>query len=206
MKTTMPTSTISYNSDGYLKLKLDELLKAKVIQFYAFIKHVREEDEKKDHKHLYVEPAKSIQTEDLREELREYVEETPDKPLGCMPFSKSKFGDWYLYAIHDEAYLASKGQSRKFHYRRDMFITSDDDYFDELVRNIDLLKITPYQKLAESIKHGDSFGDVVRRGQVPINQIGNWITAWHALAGGDVLNRNNRNNHEYDIDEEDEES
>ena len=105
MKTTMPTSTISYNSGGFLKLKLDELLKAKVIQFYAFIEHVPEEDEKKKHKHLYIEPAKSVQTEELRDELREYVEETPDKPLGCMPFGKSKFGDWYLYAIHDEAYL-----------------------------------------------------------------------------------------------------
>ena len=205
MKTTMPTSTISYNSGGFLKLKLDELLKAEVIQFYAFIEHVPEEDEKKKHKHLYIEPAKSVQTEELRDELREYVEETPDKPLGCMPFGKSKFGDWYLYAIHDEAYLSSKGQTRKFHYRRDMFITSDDDYFDELVRNIDMLKITPYQKLAESIKHGDSFGDVIRRGQVPINQLANWHTAWQVLAGGDVLNRNNRNNHEdneYNDDED----
>ena len=72
MKTTMPTSTISYNSGGFLKLKLDELLKAKVIQFYAFIEHVPEEDEKKKHKHLYIEPAKSVQTEELRDELRAY--------------------------------------------------------------------------------------------------------------------------------------
>lgn len=205
MKTTMPISTISYNTEGYLKQKLDELYTAHVISFYAFIKHRKEKDEKKDHIHLYIEPAKSIQTEDLRAELREFDEKHPDKPLGCMPFNKSKFADWYLYSIHDESYLATKGQSRQYHYRRDKFVTSDDDYFDEMVRNIDMLKLTPYQKLAESIKHGDSFGDMIRRGAIPIQQLSHYMTAWQALAGGDVLNRNNRRNHEYYVDDDEEE-
>ena len=203
MKTTMPTATISYNTNGHLKQKLDELLHAKIIQFYAYVWHSPEADEKKAHAHLYIEPAKSIQTEDLREELQEFDPHNPNKALGCMPFGKSKFGDWFLYCSHDKSYLASKNQSREYHYNRDMFVTSDEDYFDELVRNIDMLKFTPYQLLYESIKHGDSFGDVVRRGQIPIQQLAAFQTAWQALAGGDILNRNNRNNHEWDNLEDD---
>lgn len=198
MKTTMPTATISYNSEGYLVQKLNELLNAKIIQFWAYVRHKPEEDEKKPHAHLYIEPAKSIQTEDLREELREYVPENPDKPLGCLPFGKSKFADWYMYVCHDKIYLASKGQSRKYHYRRDDFVTSDEDYLEELIRNINLLAMTPYQLLNESIEHGDKFGDLIRRGQIPLQQLRNYMTAWQALAGFDVLNRNDRCNHETD--------
>lgn len=202
MKTTMPIATISYNSPAYLKQKLDELLKAKVIQFYAFVPHKPEKDEKKKkHAHVFIEPAKSVQTEDLRDELREFDPKNPDKPLGCMPFGKSKFGDWYLYSCHDKAYLASKGQSREYHYKREAFVTSDEDYFDELIRNINMLALTPYQLLADGIKHGDSFGDLIRRGQIPIQQLSNFDTAWKALAGYDILNRNNRPNHNPDDDE-----
>ena len=51
MNTRNPISTISYNSMLFLKAKLDELVNAKVIQFYAFIFHKGEDDEagKKDH-------------------------------------------------------------------------------------------------------------------------------------------------------------
>lgn len=62
MKTTRPIATISFNTEAYLRLKLDELIKAKKITFYAYIPHRKEEDENKDHIHLFLEPNNPLLT------------------------------------------------------------------------------------------------------------------------------------------------
>lgn len=62
MKTTRPQSTISYNSMGFLLGVLDNLVEKEFITFYAVIEHQAEEDENKDHIHVYFEPAKTIDT------------------------------------------------------------------------------------------------------------------------------------------------
>ena len=121
MKTRLPIATITYNTDEYLQLKLNELIKARIISLWFYINHKAEDDEKKDHKHLYIVPAKTIQTDDLCDELIEY--NGSDKPLKCLRFVNSKsFSDWFMYVLHDEGYLLSKGQKRKYHYNRDKFI------------------------------------------------------------------------------------
>ena len=68
MRTTKPIATISFNTPEYLKLKLDELTKAKKIAFWAYIVHQPEDDEagNKVHMHVYIEPSAMVQTEDLR--------------------------------------------------------------------------------------------------------------------------------------------
>ena len=48
VKTRRPISTISYNSPEYLQGKLEELRKAKIISVWFFIKHKKEQDERKD--------------------------------------------------------------------------------------------------------------------------------------------------------------
>lgn len=194
MKTTKPTSTISYNTPDYLKLKLESLRKARILEFWAFIEHEPEEDEKRKHIHLLIFPAKLIQTEDVRDELAEYDPTHPDKPLGCQPFRSSVFADWYLYSKHDPDYLASKGMSRKYHYKREHFRTSDDDYFDELIKDIDRTNATPYGKLKEAIVQGLTFEDMVALGQVPIPQIVPYQKAFYDLKRG-LLNRNGRKTH-----------
>lgn len=200
MKTTLPVSTISYNTEEYLELMLNKLLKAHKIQFWAYIPHIPEEDERKEHFHVYMEPAESMQTEDLRDEFVEIVL-GEEKPRGCMPFNSSKiFGNWYMYVIHDVDYLLSKGQTRKYHYARKDVVCSDPDYLDEKIRQIDLLNLTPYKKMQEAIDHGDAFEDLVSRGNVPLPFLNQYKAAWLILLDvkkrKEELNRNGRKNHE----------
>lgn len=185
MKTTKPISTISYNTEGYFELKMRELLKAGIISFYAYIKHDGEADDEvrdaKDHIHAYLEPAKSVQTEDLRKMLQELNFSHPNKPLGCMPFNSSKFQDWYLYSIHDREYLASKGLVKQYYYSMDEMKTSDDDYLYYKVRSIDTTDRTPIRKIKEAIKIGMSWPEMVNKGVVPVAQIHQYSIAYQAL-------------------------
>lgn len=106
MASQKPISTISYNTEAFLKEKLEDWLKAHIISAYQYICH-KGEDGDKDHIHLRVEPNKRLDPMDLQEQLREYVSDNP-KPLGCRPFRPSKEEDWFLYVLHDEQYLALK--------------------------------------------------------------------------------------------------
>lgn len=106
MATLKPISTISYNTESFLKDKLDSWLDSHIIQAYQYIKH-KGEDGDKDHIHLRLEPNKKLDPMDLLESLREYQFGKP-KPLGCRPFRPSKEEDWILYAVHDEQYLKLK--------------------------------------------------------------------------------------------------
>lgn len=106
MATQKPISTISYNTEAFLREKLETWLKAHIIQAYQYICH-KGEDGDKDHIHLRIEPNKKLDPMDLLEQLREY-QMGNDKPLGCRPFRPSKEEDWILYAVHDEQYLKLK--------------------------------------------------------------------------------------------------
>lgn len=106
MATQKPISTISYNTEPFLKEKLDSWVKAHIIQAYQYIAH-KGEDGDKDHIHLRIEPNKKLDPMDLIEQLREY-QMGNDKPLGCRPFRQAKEEDWILYAVHDEQYLKLK--------------------------------------------------------------------------------------------------
>lgn len=106
MATQKPISTISYNSEPFLKEKLETWLQAHIIQSYQYICH-KGEDGDKDHIHLRIEPNKKLDPMDLIEQLREY-QIGKEKPLGCRPFRPSKEEDWILYAVHDPDYLKQK--------------------------------------------------------------------------------------------------
>ena len=106
MATQKPISTISYNTEAFLKEKLDIWLNGHIIQAYQYICH-KGEDGDKDHIHLRIEPNKKLDPMDLQEQLREYPIGS-DKPLGCRPFRPSKEEDWILYAVHNEQYLKLK--------------------------------------------------------------------------------------------------
>lgn len=106
MATQKPISTISYNTESFLREKLDIWIRAHIIQAYQYICH-KGEDGDKDHIHLRIEPNKKLDPMCLLEELREFrIGE--DKPLGCRPFRPSKEEDWFLYAVHDSEYLKLK--------------------------------------------------------------------------------------------------
>lgn len=106
MATQKPISTISYNTEAFLKEKLEAWYKAHIIQSYQYICHKGEAGDK-DHIHVRIEPNKRIDPMDLQEQLKEY-QMGKEKPLGVRPFRPSKEEDWYLYAVHDKDYLKFK--------------------------------------------------------------------------------------------------
>ena len=200
MKTSKAFSTISYNTEGFLKATLDRLVNTRKLAFYAFIEHYPEEDEKKMHKHLYLVPNGQVDTDQVREELLEVDLTDPLRPLACMPCKSSKFADWYLYALHDAGYLASKGQTRKYHYTRDDFTVSDDDYFNEEIHTIDHTKYNRFNELKRAIDEGRSFADVLASGIVPLQQTYAWEKAFSILRDN-VTYRADRPGHE-EVDQE----
>lgn len=106
MATQKAISTISYNSEAFLKEKLDTWVKEHIIQAYMYICHKGEEGDK-DHIHVRIEPNKKLDPMDLTEKLKEYALGS-DKPLGVRPWRPSKEEDWILYAVHDKEYLDLK--------------------------------------------------------------------------------------------------
>lgn len=201
VRTTKPISTISFNTESYLRLKLDELRKAKRISFWAFINHKPEDDEggKKSHFHVYVEPSKMLQTDDLTDELREFDPLHPDKPLSCLTWKSSKFDPWYLYALHDKRYLASKGQSRRFHYEHDDILSSDDDDLTCKARSIDMVSLSPYADMQDAQRQGVTWAQYFSRGTVPLPQVTLFERAWYTLLEVRT-ERAEREGHPMDVD------
>lgn len=200
MRTTKPISTISFNSPDYLELKLNELVTAGRISFWAFISHKPEDDEggKKVHAHVYVEPSKMLQTDDLKAHLSEYDPQEPIKPRGCLPWKSSKFDPWYLYGLHDKRYLASKGQARRYHYTHDDIRSSDPDNLLFLARSIDLTSLSPYADMEEAQKLGISWAEYFARGTVPLPQVKLFEAAWYTLLEART-ERANREPHPMDL-------
>lgn len=207
MRTTKPISTISFNSPSYLRLKLDELLRCGRISFWAYIVHKPEDDEggKKEHCHVYIEPSKMLQTDDIKAELKEPDLTHPDKPKGCISFASSKFDPWYLYAIHDKRYLASKSQSRRYHYTQDDVVSSDPDELLYKVRSIDMLSLSPYADIMDAQAHGVSWAEYFARGTVPLPQVALFERAWTLLAQSRT-DRSGRANHPTDLTDTDSDS
>lgn len=170
MITSKPISTISYNSNAFLFDKLVELQKRDLISFFAWVEHQPEEDEKKSHKHLYVMPSKQLNTSEF-ERYFEEVDLNNDKPLRILPCQSSKFADWFLYSCHNKEYLALKGQKRQYHYSKEDFITSDVDFFNELIHTIDYQHYRKTGDFLEYIQLGYSFEQLLFMGIIPINQV-----------------------------------
>ena len=203
MRTTKPISTIAFNTPDYLELKLNELLKAGRVSFWAFIVHKPEDDEggKKEHCHVYIEPSKMLQTDDIKTELKEYDPKNPDKPRGCISFSSSKFAPWYLYALHDKRYLASKGQSRRFHYQHDDIRSSDPDDLHFKAKSIDLVSLSPYADMEDAQRQGFTWAEYFSRGTIPLPQVALFERAWNLLLQVKT-DRADREGHPMDIDPE----
>lgn len=195
MRTSKPFATISYNSKTFLTEKLNELVDNSVIDFYVFIEHTAEEDELKNHIHLYIMPSSVVDTKVIKDYLQEPDKKHPDKPLGCTIFCSSKFDDWYLYACHDKQYLLSKAQKRKYTYHRSLFVTSDNDYLDERVRTIDRSKFVGMERLVQAVESGISFPEMVRLGQVPIQLINQYRYGYDCLVNANSVDRFGRLTH-----------
>lgn len=203
MKTRLPISTISFNTESFLKGKLRELQRNHFIDFWAYVKHVPEKDESKEHFHVWIYPNITVNTGELEEEFKE-IDPHNSKPKRCMPFrqsqSKNKLSggidDWILYSIHDIAYLASKGQSREFHYQFSDVVSSDPDALAEYCRNIDYRAISEYQQMEMYQNSGLKLSEFLYERQPPIQQVGAFRIAWKALEDGKVV-RNHGVRHDF---------
>lgn len=199
MRTSKPIASISYNSEEFLKSKLQELLRNHRIDDYIYIKHDAEEDEKKDHIHVWISPNRLIDTMDLQDFFIEPDPKKPDKPLKCLPFTSSKLDDWILYSQHLPEYLASKGEARQFIYERKDFHYADEDSFERAYNHA--LKGSEWahrNKTVNMIRDGILTPlEAVFSGIVPLNQA-NQMNAINAMMKHTV--RNGHKNHEVDVD------
>ena len=107
MRTSKEISTISYNTEAFLYDRLQELLRNKVISDYIYIKHLPDDDERKEHIHLWLKPNKLLDSMDIQDFLKEIDPNNP-KPLKVLDFKPSKSDDWILYCQHYRPYLEYK--------------------------------------------------------------------------------------------------
>jgi hypothetical protein len=114
-------------------------------------------------------------------------------------FNSSRFDPWYLYALHDKRYLASKGQARRFHYLHEDIVTSDEDELLCLARSIDLVSLSPYADMEDAQRQGISWAEYFSRGTVPLAQVGLFERAW-CLLWEARTERSDREAHPMDVD------
>lgn len=197
MKTTKPIATITYNSVAYLYGVLKRLEKDEILTFWCFIQHEAEEDENKAHIHLYMEPNKQVDLLWLRKQFLEPDPKHPKQPLGALPIHTSKWVDWYWYGLHDRAYLASKGQTRKYHYDEACMVNNDPDYFAELVRTNPNPK-AEILRVAELMSQGYNPLQIATMMNVPLRNLAYFVSGLQILAGHvpELTDRNGREGHE----------
>lgn len=198
MLTRKPVSTISYNTELFLQGVLNRLISERKIETWQYIRHYPETDETKEHIHLFVEPAKQLDTIDLGVEFLEPVGANIP-PLACMPFRNSKYDEWYLYSSHDIDYLQSKLLYREHHYPLELFKSSHDEYFAEKVRVISCRAIKASKRYFEAIDNGFTFEECIRQGLVPLNAVLSYREAYARLYSR--IRQEKRKKHLSDLDE-----
>lgn len=186
-KTTKPISSISYNTTPFLIDTLNTLIICKVIQYYEFIEHLPDIDDKKAHKHLYIIPNKSL---DLGAFGDYFIEKDPtnDKPLKCMPFRlTTKYGDWYWYGLHDKDYLRAKQLERHTFYIDTDIYTSDLDFHNLLVAENPLIHFANMsdtglrEYVCNACYNGISLKSILTSGLVPLGKVHSVVVLYNAI-------------------------
>ena len=188
MRTSKPISTISYNSEQFLKQKINDWKKAGIIEFGMWIRHEPESDEKKAHYHVFLKPAQLLQTVFLEEDSIEIDPLNPDKPFKMISFRVSKESDWVLYSIHEKGYLQEKGLTRDIHYDvADIECTCEETLTDILSHLSDDRKGRLETKILDCINKDMGWQQIVRSGLIPIRQISAARLYYSALTGQDQV-------------------
>lgn len=173
-------STVTYNTQDFLKANLNELVKEGKLAWWAYFYHVPDIDNRKAHIHLHMIPECSVDTVMLAKQFEE-LDPTNPLPLRWRPCEHSKWDDWYLYCCHDKYYLRFKGLERNTYYSYDDCVSSDPDYLYQKVHSIDQSPYSGYHYLMEAFDQGLQFDDLVRAGKVPLHRVVQYATVWKAL-------------------------
>lgn len=183
MKTSKPIAGVSYNSPAFLKSKIEYWKSLGLIEFGMWIYHKAEEGEKKDHYHVYLKPAKLLQTMDLEQDSCE-VDPNSDKPLKIVGLSPSKETDWVLYTLHDQAYLMEKGLERSYHYDISDFETTCTDTLANIIYHVaDERKGKVEYRLIDAVNMGMSWYAIVKSGMIPMRHMAGALLMYKALTG-----------------------
>lgn len=171
MQTSKPIAGISYNSKDFLEGKLKEWRQNKIIEYAMTIRHKAEGDEVKDHWHVFIIPAKRLQTLDLEIDSQEPDPEKPDKPLKILGLSVSKASDWVMYCLHDPLYLAEKGLERVYHYALEDFWSTDEDHFNMIISELSDCRNTIERRILNMITSGMDLASILHSGLVPMRYV-----------------------------------
>lgn len=197
MRTSKPIATISYNTQEFLINQLDALVRNHKISDYMFINHFAESDERKSHIHLWIKPNTLLDTMDLQKHFTELDPKNPTKPLKCIDFQISKVDDWILYSQHFAPYLASKGESREYHYTKDDFVYNDEDTFEDLYNHA--FKGSEWARRNQILQSlSDSNTDpskLILNGTLPLN-MASQLNAFLYMQSHFGLDRGTHQNHE----------
>lgn len=170
MQTSKLISSISYNTEKFLRGKLYSLVRSNILEYGYAVWHEPEDDETKGHFHFIVQPNRRLDTNKLRNEFLEVVA-GEEKPRCCLPFHSSKMRDWILYAEHNAAYLIQKGETRKHSYKKENFFATDSDQFFEDWRECHNGEDNKLKTIIELAERGVDWKEVVKLGIIPINQL-----------------------------------
>lgn len=192
MQTTKLCSTISYNTPAFLAGTLRRLCDSGLIEFAHWIFHKAEEDETKDHFHVVLKPNRRLDTEALRKEFKELQLGTP-LPLGVQPFKSSKMEDWILYGAHDIPYLLKRGETRKYHYSKEDFQTTEPDLFSDEWNEAHRAEYGTVRLLEEFAQDCLQWEEICHH--VPVNQFFQYRELYRALLYRHTF-RNGRSGHE----------
>lgn len=124
MATSKPQASICYNTDRFLKKTLQGLVDNGVLEWWFYIEHEPDTDDKMKHKHLWVKPRKTIDMVDLEQHFYQY-QKGKKEPLRCIGFEYSEPKNAILYFLHDKDFLKAKKKTRNKHYKYAQFKTSD---------------------------------------------------------------------------------
>lgn len=178
MKTKLCISTIFYDQiHNDLESRLNFLIDTQYIDWWAYICHFADADDKKQHYHILLQPNHIIDTEKLRESGF-YI---CDKTYSCLPFRISKnIGDWVLYSLHDKDYLLQKNLIRHYNYNWSDLKSSDSiaffQYEAESVKSINSMA----QRYIAAFQKGLTPYDMVLSGSVTLQNIGNVYRLYNA--------------------------
>lgn len=172
MKTRRLISNISYNSEAFLRSVAASLVSSGVADYVHWIRHEPEEDERKAHFHVLLQPSRAVDTHELGKLFREVDLTAAGKFLGVTDvWRPSKADDWLLYSVHHAGYLRAKGQTRKLHYSLDDISSTSPDFLRVQWREINLAPYELIERLRGYASQGTPWQTVLASGEIPIRLV-----------------------------------